>query len=695
MRKACHILFLFIGFIILNFYPLVLYSQVVDTLLSEEQQLENLSEFNESDQYLEDINEDNPNQKLTNIQINQISKAELQQLPFLTKQQIDAFIFYRASFGDIQSLNEFYAIPGFDSTTISRLVPYLKITPSRSQKLTFSDFFTKGRGYLTVRYQQVLEKQDGYLMRDSTLHSATANSYIGSAQRYLFRFTYAYKNQIQMGVVGEKDPGEQFLFGSNQYGMDFYNGYLALQNVGIIKALVVGSFKVDFGQGLTCSSGLSFGSLPSNGTLRRFASRVKSSLSSDEEGYLRGIACNLSKSHWNVAAFYSNHSRDGNLQQYDSLEGEPRAITSLQESGYHRTSSELEDKNVIREQIYGGNIEYRNNYICVGLTGSRSSFSLPIDLREEVFRQFSFQGNSTWVIGADYQWIFRSLYGFGEAARSQSGGWAWLSGLQLNLSGTIQISVVYRDYQRNYQNGMSNAIGHGGENTNERGLVMNVACKINSKNLVQGFFDLFQFPWFKYRTDFLSSGNECTLNYTSTPSPFLSVTFRFRQKEFKQNASGATMLHQPTSKISRGLKCQIDWRVNQEVLLRSRIEGTQFRADSQTAQYGIIVCQDLSYKPTKAPLTLTFRYGLVDCDGYDNRFYVYEPDMYGAISVPMLDGEMIRIVGMLCWEPFIWMRLSGRYGWSYYTDRSSVGNGLDRSSGNTRSEVKFQLEVKW
>ncbi len=63
------------------------------------------------------------------------------------------------------------------------------------------------------------------------------------------------------------------------------------------------------------------------------------------------------------SAFYSRHKRDANIVSTDSLTGFTEEVSSFQETGYHRLPGELTDKNSVREIIYGGNINFRNNTI--------------------------------------------------------------------------------------------------------------------------------------------------------------------------------------------------------------------------------------------------------------------------------------------------------------------------------------------
>ena len=71
-----------------------------------------------------------------------------------------------------------------------------------------------------------------------------------SAQKIFIRYTYNYKQLLAYGFTGEKDAGEPFFRNAQRYGFDFYSFHFFLQQSGIIRALAIGDFTVNMGQGL-------------------------------------------------------------------------------------------------------------------------------------------------------------------------------------------------------------------------------------------------------------------------------------------------------------------------------------------------------------------------------------------------------------------------------------------------------------
>ena len=661
-----------------------------------QQKIEELSENSSDEIDFSDLSDELIELKEHPVNLNTTTADELRKLPFLTEKQIGNLILYKETYGEIYSINELQAINGFDTTTLRQIQPYIIIGPIVNHfKIKWPDIITSGHGQFVIRYQQILQKQEGYFVPDSILQIKPNAGYSGPPQKYYFRFNYSYHDRISIGLTGEKDPGEEFFTGSQPNGMDYYGGYFCLKNTSILKTLVIGNFNTDFGQGLTLSSGLSFGSLASSGNLRRYAGRIKPSLSVNENNYFRGIAINLGVKRFEVSAFYSNHKRDANITVTDSISGDALEVSSFEETGYHRIPSELNDKNVIREVIYGGNVQFRSNYFSIGITGVKSHWSAALTPQLDINSQFAFRGKSNLNLGCDFQFIFRSIYGFGEVSESLNGGMAWLAGLQVNPGADIHFSLIYRDYQRSYQNLYCNAIGKNSKNSNERGLMVTISTRLSSQIGISAFVDIFQSPWLKYRTDFISHGNEfsCQADYSLTKQLVMMLKYRQRSSQINDNIN--QHLHKPINQYYRSLRYQIDWKISSATQLRNRIEIIQTSGEGRKTGFGYFICQDINFRPIKIPISLSLRYSLFDTDSYDERIYTFENDLLYSSSVPALEGTGIRCFFLVAWEPIKWLGVGIRYSQTYFTDREIIGTGLELINGNLKSEIKIQMQLKF
>jgi hypothetical protein len=628
------------------------------------------------------------------LNLNKAKPEDIHRIPYLTSLQETRLREYIEAYGELFSINELNAIEGFDSVIIKKIEPYIRIGKPERHPLDPGHLLKSGKSQLNIGYQQILQKQKGYMATDSMFKVNPNAGYLGTPQKYCFRYRYDYFDRLSFGFSGEKDAGEQFFRGAQKYGMDHYSGYIRLQHIGFLKNLVLGNFNASFGQGLVLGSGISLGALPGSGTSYRNSDGFRSSLSANETSYLRGIAATIRINRFDLSAFYSGHRKDANLKA-DTLDGREE-FTAFLETGDHRTVSEIAGKNTVREQLYGGNVSFRNNYLKIGVTGFRTILSNEIIPIFHPYNQFVLRGNKNQNIGADLLLHLHSCFLFGEWGRSQSGGMAWLAGFQFFPDDRLNISLTGRNYQRNYQDLTGNALGQNSSNANEQGVLLSFAARIHTSMTLSGFVDVYRFPWLKYRTNLASSGTESILLLDYTPDKTVRMQLRFRMKDKQINTSENP---DPVTKWMNTravyLRYQLEWQASPSCLLKSRIETIWNKNEETGTKRGYLVYQDINFKPPKYPVSLSFRYALFDCDSYDERLYAYENDVPYSYSVPAYDGSGVRTYLLVNWSPFRFLELWIKYSQTWYFNKNTIGTGLEMSEGNTRSEVKVEVVFKF
>ena len=118
---------------------------------------------------------------------------------------------------------------------------------------------------------------------------------------------------------------------------------------GPFKAVALGDYQVNMGQGLICFQGFGLGKSPAVLKVKRWGRTILPHTSANEALFFRGAATTIELSkQFEITAFFSYRGRDANVVTLDSLEIDENLdeeISSIGESGYHRTNSELEDKN--------------------------------------------------------------------------------------------------------------------------------------------------------------------------------------------------------------------------------------------------------------------------------------------------------------------------------------------------------------
>lgn len=677
----------FIIFFIILMISIQVYPQSENGDIYEES-LEKLSEISEDEVDFTDLADDLENIKNSPLNINNITAAQLSRLSFLSERQVNNLISFLLEYGKVFSLYELQAVDGFDSSTIVKMAPFIMLGEEEDlHKINLKNILEYGRSQLFVRYQRVIQEQKGYTAEDE---SAGAK-YNGDPARYFFRYTFNYFDRINIGFTGEKDPGETFFGKYQPYGMDFYGGYFSFNGKGILKKIVIGNFNADFGQGLTFGSGVSMASVPGISN-RRFARGIRPSLSVNENNYLFGAATALELKNWKLSLFYSNHPRDGNITEKDPPEGKVKVVSSLQETGYHRLQNETDDKDAVREMTGGGNLNYQNKFMRTGITCIYTHFNADLEPEKEPSGLYNFRGNTNLNSGIDLQFVFKNVYFFGEFSRSMNGGSAFIGGFQAGPDPRLSLSLTYRNYGKDYQNLRSNAQGKNSKNCNEEGYCAAINLQLPLSLVFSGYMDICRFPWLKYQVNSPSVSNEFQMQLNFQGIRTVPLYVRVRWSRSTQDLPDE-YLSLSGSKTRFSTRFQADWQTSSNLIIKNRFEMVS-NTKNKTAGYGYVASQGVSI-PARKNLAFNILYALFDTESYDERVYVYENDVLYGFSVPALYGQGIRFACLAKISPWRWFDIWMKYSQTWYDGKATTGSGLNETEGNTLSEVKIQIRLKF
>lgn len=680
---------------------------VPDPVLEDD--LERLSERATSESSIAEAMEDMVQLAEHPIDLNNAPYEDLARIPFLTENQVRRLSEFRSNYGELLTLFELVSVKGFDSVLIRKIEPYVVLLPlSTVPRFSPKTFLNYGHQDFLVRLEQMLPLAKGFEKPDSLGGENIGKAYYGNPQRYYFRYTYNWFDRVRIGLSGEKDPGEQFFRGAQKWGMDYYAGFICLSNLGFLKNLTIGNFRASFGQGLTFGAGLSTGSMPGfsvstyqSSSFTRNGGGIRPSLSVSEGDYLRGIAGTIKTGPVEISCFLSYHGRDANVIMRDTILERTVEISSLGSIGYHRTASELADMNSISEFIAGGNIcasfiKGINFGIKIGATGLLSRWSARLNPEVKTYNINSFRGSENHVIGVDWVLRYKSLFFAGEISRSANGGVAFVSAATLTPDPRANFTLVYRNYQPEYQNFSGNAFGQNSSNSNECGIYAAINLSVHRIIMLAFFGDFYTFPWLKYRIDRPVQGYETGIMAGLQPSRNLTINLRYHQKKGEINSSAENSnLHLISGSRQRSYRLSLLWNTDLGITLNTRLEVRETKTADNPVSYGYLICQDLQLKSSGKTVSATLRYALFDLPGYDQRIYIYEPEVLYGYSMPAYSGNGIRGCLVVKYRATRWCSIWARCGVTYYSDRTEVGNGLDLRESNTVTELTGQIVFKF
>lgn len=560
--------------------------------------------------------------------------SSLETIPILTPFQAKALKNYILLYGQLLSHKELGFIYGFDSTLIATLETITIVEPfTQPQRFRLSD----GRHSVITGIGSTIEQAAGY----------SDGRYEGDALHSQLIYSYNLRNHINLRLVAEKDPTEQWAKGN------FYNYHLIINDIGRIEHIIVGRYNLHFGQGLTLWTGLHPFNLLGD-TPQRFGRGVRASATFYEEGYQEGLAATIRLTNpLHLSAFASKA---------------------------HGTT------------LLGGHIEYRHGNLIAGFTATNTTLDDSITLAERVYNQDYFRGKSLSNFGVDATWQWRHLMLYGEMSICDNGSAAAIGGAKLNINDHNSLGISYRNYARRYHNlhALPYAIGDG---RNEQGWTIDTKLRLPLKIDALLSVDLHNFPSLRYGSYRPSAGAwlRSQLSRNLGRNTTVSLRYAYRQKERNVPYSTSNTYNSEETlrqQIQATLHCKYEqWSFDTKAVL------SHFQSVSSGEQKGWAIAQQARYN--HGQLQTTIAVSIFDVDGYYASIYMNENCLQYHFSMPSLNGQGVRSYIILRYTINKHLVLAGKYAITHYFDRQTIGSGAAATEGPNRQSAYMQLRWKF
>lgn len=650
-----------------------------------EEVLEDLSVNNDINNSVNSLNWENELEELSNrlqepVNLNSATREQLEQFPFLSDIQIEHLLAYIYIHGQMETIYELQLVEELDRQTIQYLLPFVCIKainnePAFRWKTMLKDAGRYGKNEVLTRLDIPFYKRKGY-----------EHTYLGPSVYNSVKYTFRYRDQLYAGGVAEKDAGEPFAALHNSYGYDYYSFYLLLQNCGRLKSLAVGNYRLSFGQGLVMSTDYLMGKTIYASSFNNRSTGIKKHSSTDEYNYFRGVATTVALTkRLSVSAFYSHRNMDGVV-----TDGE---ITSVYKTGLHRSRKEADKKNLLTSQLTGGNVSYQQNHIRLGITGVYYVFNRPYEPELTGYSKYNIHGNHFYNLGIDYAYRWRRFSFQGETAIGKQ-GWASLNRLQYSPVQDIQFMLIHRFYSYDYWAMYAHSFGEGSTVQNEQGYYVGLETTPFSRWRFFVSFDLFSFPWKKYRINKPSRGTDGLIQATFTPRTNLSMYLKYRYKQKERDLTGSKgTLTLPI--FHHQLRYRLNYSLNDVFSSRTTLDYNHFHSQDRAATKGYQVTQMIS---SQLPWTRLFAdvQGSYFCtDDYDSRVYVSEKGLLYTFYTPSFQGRGFRCAVRLRYELNKYWLFITKFGETIYLNRNEIGSGNDLIYGNKKADIQMQLRIKF
>jgi hypothetical protein len=641
------------------------------------------------------------------LNINKASYEELQELGLLSDIEINDILNHRERYGDLLRIEELQSIQSLKTDVISILANFVKVNDTEKINLNIPEMLAQSNNTVFVKWSQFVEDKKGYIPREDG-----TTPYLGDDNRLLIRWRNNYSVNQRMGIILEKDAGEQIFQSAKSAGFDYLSFHYYLKDYSsFLKEFVVGDYTVSMGQGLISHN--DFGGRKSAfvSNVRKGGRAIRPYNSVLEGGYQRGAAATLGlRSDLDVTVFASSVRRDGNLLAVDTLDPDRPELpdfSGFQLSGNHRTINELEDKGSIGVQSYGGIIKYTKQHFSIGLNVLSNQFGNRIERSDVLFNKFRYEGDHLNNASIDFHYRYRNINLFGESAiASSGGGTGHLLGAMIGLSRKLSATMMYRNYGVKYNAILPNAFGESTTANNENGIYLGLEYRIDRKWTMRAYADFWRHPWLRFGISRPSTGREFLYRVDYYLKRKLQIYLQYFYEYKLADYSSENNIRLTGFQSRHRLRLNFDHTVSKSIRLRSRVEMSRFD-NPEGLQHGYLVYQDFIWKPLSSPLSMTGRVAYFDTDDFDSRIFAYENSVLYEFAIPSFFDQGIRYYLNLRWRTTRKLTLEFRIARTYFTnvdlspDPNSVyfietiGSGNEQIIGNKRTELKAQLRYNF
>ncbi len=603
--------------------------------------------------------------------LNTVTVNDLLSLPWLTLQQANDIIAYRNKNGPLKKFSELKKIKSIDEDLYNILIHFV-IIPEKEKPPSIR---TLGRHRIIIPFKQAKGYQNG--------------TYQGNALKLYNRISMIITDRYKFGVLTEKDPGE------SNYN-DLLAGYAQIMLPSQNADIILGNFYFESGQGLVFSSPyqLSKGSDPILPAHKKRSGSRPYTLS-DENSALNGISIRKNAANVQLSFFYSSQNRDATITR-DS-------VTTILNTGLHQTITDMDKKNALNETLIGAEIEIKTGkFSSIGMTFQSSQYALPINPGNEIFDVYDFKGTTNHVSGIHYTFYYNNLTLFGEGALSKSDGKAVILGGRLQ-KGKAGFIFLWRNYDKNFHNFHAGSFGTRQNAQDETGFYTGVKIKFSPKLSLAYYIDIYKHHWLTQTTHLPGNGYDimAIAEFKPVKKFFITLQYKTRQKYYSDAFSdiyGNTYYKMVTDQYNR-YRIQFDYTPVRKISLRTRMEWKRVNGESvsndelknkvSTMQY-----QEIMYNMFSV-LKFRVRWCLFDAPLYETRFYQYEYDHPGMMTLKMLYGRGSRFYLMAALKIKSKIKLSSKFSCTHYTDRYFIGSGNNSIDSNREHHISFQLDYSF
>lgn len=627
------------------------------------------------------------------MQINLLGRDDLLQLPFITGEQADSLLSYRAKKHGFVSLGELQLIRGFDYYTRVYLSLFVRcevpfpLTEEQQQHWKEVDKLTKklftGNHVIDSRLDWPLYQREGYAPKETP---TTTNWYAGNSLHHVVRYCYHYKQEVLYGLTLEKDAGEP-VCKQGFYPYDYWSGYVLLRLKDKPWSMVVGDYNVYGGRGLLLGKPQFGGKSQQMLTLKRLQTQFKAHTSADEGRYFRGMAAAYQAKAWRVVAYLSYRKLDG---RFDNQSRD--TVRMILTSGLHRTLSEIAARHTLACLTAGASVDYAAQRWGLSANTIVTHYGSVVSPQERVYNQYYFRGQTAVGSSLSYYVLLGRLSAAGEWAVDGKGHLAVENSLNYRVSQRLSLNAQQRHFSYRFVSLNGKAMQQGSRVANEQGLMLGARYLPLQRMELMGYVDMFRFPKPTFNAYFdNTTGFEAALQAQYSFNNRLKLQFRYqaKQKQYNYTYKKERLLER---RMTQKLRAAAVWTLSHFDCNVQADVVNAYRQSGKSA-WGAMLSTRVGWKPSTSFQLKAFT-SLFATDDYDSRVYAYEPQLLHAMSFSSFFNQGWRGVLLANWQCMKSLTLSLRYGALKYFNRSTQSSGTETIHSSWKNDLSLQFILK-
>ena len=602
------------------------------------------------------------------LDINQVTREQLEELPFLSAQQIEGIMEYLWRYGRMESLSELQMIRSLDYAQRRLLTYFVYVGEEPPAALpTLKDIAQYGQNELMAYARVPFYNRKGDI-----------DGYLGPKYRHWLRYQFTYGDQVKLGLVASQDAGEPFFANQNKWGYDYYSFYLQLRNFRRLESLVLGNYRVSMGMGLVMNNSFSLGKMAMLQNLGRSSYTLRAH-SSRSAGSLLGAAATIDMGrHVKLTAFASCNPADATLNKDGT-------VSTILDTDYHRTETEMNKKHNLHPFKTGGCLRYDAHGFRLGMNALYTHLDRTLKSNTStLYRQHYPQGTDFLNLSLDYGYASPRVALSGETATDKQGHLATINTASLRVSDVLSMIVLQRFYSYAYTSFDAQSYSDGGKVQNESGVYLGLTWQPSLAFRLSAYTDYAYFAWAKYQVSQSSYSWDNLLQATWQKQRW-TFTGRYRLRLRQQDDE--TKKHLVNRWEHRG-RLSADYTSAKGLGGRIQIDGGW-----TTDEWGGMVSATLAY--THRWLRLNGGIGYFHTDSYNSRVYLYEQGPLYTYTSQQFYGEGIRYWLMARANIGKRLTLTAKFGVTDYFDCTTIGSSYQQIDASSLSDLDLQLRWKF